>query len=277
MPQLLVSASTHLIEAPAPDLVLRLIEQHRITSFFAPPTVWISLLRHPDFDKRNLSSPRNVYCGAPIDLPVPVLQELRQRLPGIRAFNCLRPGEIGPLATVLRPEEHDERPASAGRPILNVKRALSIRDARRSARHPGGDHPSIAATAAGLLEQARRDHGGIRGGWFHSGDVGTMDEGGYIFVVDRVKVHHQDRRRRGRGPRGRGGAVQAPRRVGGRRDRATRCEMDRGRDRDCRAAPGHEPDEASSPRMRASTWRRSRSLSNSSSCRPCRATRQASS
>jgi fatty-acyl-CoA synthase len=87
LPQLLMGATTHLIETPAPDLVLRLIEQHRITSFFAPPTVWISLLRHPDFDTRNLASLRNIYYGASI-MPVPVLQELRQRLPGIRAFNC---------------------------------------------------------------------------------------------------------------------------------------------------------------------------------------------
>jgi fatty-acyl-CoA synthase len=76
MPQLLVGARTILIEAPAPDVVLRLIEQERITSFFAPPTVWISLLRHPDFAARNLTSLEKVYYGASI-MPVPVLHELR--------------------------------------------------------------------------------------------------------------------------------------------------------------------------------------------------------
>ena len=83
MPQLLVGATVHLIDAPVPETVLRLIEQHRITSFFAPPTVWISLLRHPDFDTRDLSTLRSVFYGASI-MPVPVLQELRQRLPGVR-------------------------------------------------------------------------------------------------------------------------------------------------------------------------------------------------
>ena len=48
IPQMLVGGRTVLIEAPVLEQVLRLIEQERITSFFAPPTVWISL-RHPDF------------------------------------------------------------------------------------------------------------------------------------------------------------------------------------------------------------------------------------
>lgn len=187
MPQLLVGATTHLIEAPAPDLVLRLIEQHRITSFFAPPTVWISLLRHPDFGRRDLSSLRNVYYGASI-MPVPVLQELRQRLPGIRAFNCYGQSEIGPLATVLRPEEHDERPASAGRPIINVETRIVDPEMRDV---PPGTQGEIIHRSPQLLQgywnKPEETTEAFEGGWFHSGDVGTMDEGGYIFVVDRVK------------------------------------------------------------------------------------------
>lgn len=187
MPQLLVGATTHLIEAPAPDLVLRLIEEHRITSFFAPPTVWISLLRHPDFDRRNLSSLRNVYYGASI-MPVPVLQELRQRLPGIRAFNCYGQSEIGPLATVLRPEEHDERPASAGRPIINVETRIVDPEMRDVPPDTQGEiiHRS-PQLLQGYWNKPDETTEAFEGGWFHSGDVGTMDEGGYIFVVDRVK------------------------------------------------------------------------------------------
>ncbi|MFX9089480.1 AMP-binding protein, partial [Acinetobacter baumannii] len=70
MPHLLVGAVTTLIESPVPEICLGLIEERAITSFFAPPTVWISLLRHPDFDRRNLASLRNIYYGASI-MPVP--------------------------------------------------------------------------------------------------------------------------------------------------------------------------------------------------------------
>ncbi|MGO4713998.1 acyl-CoA synthetase [Bradyrhizobium sp. 2TAF24] len=187
MPQLLVGATTHLIETPVPEVVLKLIEQHRITSFFAPPTVWISLLRHGDFDKRDLSSLRNVYYGASI-MPVPVLQELRQRLPGIGAYNCYGQSEIGPLATVLRPEEHDARPASAGRPILNVETRIVDPEMRDV---PPGTQGEIVHRSPQLLmgywDKPEETREAFEGGWFHSGDVGYMDEGGYLFVVDRVK------------------------------------------------------------------------------------------
>ena len=115
MPQLLNGAFTLLIDAPQPALVLELIERERITTFFAPPTVWISLLQHPDFATRDLSSLEKVQYGASI-MPVPVLQELRARLPQARPFNCYGQTEIAPLATVLRPEEHEARPGSIGRP-----------------------------------------------------------------------------------------------------------------------------------------------------------------
>lgn len=63
------------ISAPEPQRVLRLIEQYRINSYFAPPTVWISLLRSTVFDQVDLSSLRKGYYGASI-MPVEVLLEM---------------------------------------------------------------------------------------------------------------------------------------------------------------------------------------------------------
>src|SRR5262249_16509338 len=120
MPHLLVGAYSVLIEAPAPAVVLEVIEREKITSFFAPPTVWISLLRHSAFDRRDLSSLRKLYYGASI-MPAPILAELRARLPDAGTYNAYGQTEIAPLATVLRPEEHAERPTSAGRPVRNVQ------------------------------------------------------------------------------------------------------------------------------------------------------------
>lgn len=187
LPQLLIGAATVLIEAPLPETCLRLIETHRITSFFAPPTVWIGLLRHPDFATRDLTSLRHVFYGASI-MPVPVLEELRQRLPGAQPFNCYGQSEIGPLATVLRPEEHDARPASCGRPVFNVETRVVDPDMRDVGPGRQGEivhrSPQLMVGYWGKPEETRE---AFAGGWFHSGDVGVLDEAGYLTIVDRLK------------------------------------------------------------------------------------------
>ena len=187
MPQLLVGAETVLIESPVPATCLELIEQHRLTSFFAPPTAWINLLRHPDFAVRDLSSLRNIYYGAAI-MPVPVLHELRRRLPGVRAFNCYGQSEISPLATVLKPEEHDARPNSVGRPALNVRTRVVDPDMRDVAPGERGEivHRS-PHLMVGYWDKPDETRQAFEGGWFHSGDIGTLDEEGYLYVVDRMK------------------------------------------------------------------------------------------
>ena len=187
MPQLLCGGEILLIDAPAPALCLQLIEAHRLNSFFAPPTVWINLLRHPDFATRDLSCLSRAYYGAAI-MPVPVLHELRERLPGLGVFNCYGQSEVSPLATILKPREHDARPASVGRPVLNVR--TRVVDADMNDVAPGEQGEIIHRTPQVMLgywDNPEETARAFAGGWFHSGDIGVMDEAGYLFVVDRIK------------------------------------------------------------------------------------------
>ncbi|WP_034352849.1 acyl-CoA synthetase [Deinococcus phoenicis] len=187
MPQLLMGATIHLIPAPAADLTLELMERLGITSFFAPPTVWVSLLRHPDFQTRDLSSLRKLYYGASI-MPTPVLTEIMARLPEAGFYNCYGQSELAPLATVLAPQEHAERPASAGRPVLNVE--TRVVDENMQDLPPGQPGEIVHRSPhllAGYWDKPEETAEAFRGGWFHSGDLGILDEGGYLYVVDRVK------------------------------------------------------------------------------------------
>ena len=180
--------STNVITAkPVPDNLLPLIAKHRITSFFAPPTVWIALLRSPLFDTTDLSSLAKGYYGASI-MPVEVLRELATRLPKVRLWNLYGQTEIAPLATMLGPDDQLRKPGSAGRAVLNVETRVVNDDLGDVAVGEVGEivHRS-PHLMLGYFNDPERTAAAFSGDWFHSGDLATIDAEGYITVVDRKK------------------------------------------------------------------------------------------
>lgn len=111
LPYLALGAAVRLITRPDVEVILRLTEEERIGWLFLAPTGWVPLSNHPDFQTRDLSSPTTAQYGASI-MPVTVLQRMRPEHPQIGFYNCFGQSELGPLCTVLRPEEHEARPAS---------------------------------------------------------------------------------------------------------------------------------------------------------------------
>ena len=186
-PSIYCGASNIITAAPTPENLLPLIARHHITSFFAPPTVWISLLRSPLFDATDLSSLRKGYYGASI-MPVAVLRELAERLPQVRLWNLYGQTEIAPLATMLGPEDQCAKPGSCGRAALNVQTRV-VDDAMRDVK-PGEVGEIVHRSPhlmLGYFHDDARTAAAFEGGWFHSGDLGTIDGEGYLSVVDRKK------------------------------------------------------------------------------------------
>lgn len=182
-----LGATSIIVPRPDPDIILPAIERYGVTNFFAPPTVWISLLRSPTFDKVDLSSLRKGYYGASA-MPKEILAEMRQRLPNVSLWNFYGQTEMAPLASALRPDEQERHSGAAGHPVPNVETAI-LDDEDREV--PPGTVGEIAHRSPhlmiGYLDDPVRTAEAFRGGWFHSGDLGYYDNFGLLHVVDRKK------------------------------------------------------------------------------------------
>jgi len=187
LPYLAVGAVNHLMEAPDVPEILRRVEADGIGALFLAPTVWVPLSNHADFATRDLGSLRKAFYGASI-MPQPVLHRLQKRLPELGFYNCFGQSEIGPLATVLGPDEHADRPESCGTSVLFVE--LRVVDDQGRDVAPGELGEVVYRSpqlCEGYWDKPEETAAAFTDGWFHSGDLVRADEQGYITVVDRIK------------------------------------------------------------------------------------------
>lgn len=186
-PALQAGATNIITATPTPGNLIPLLAKYGANSFFAPPTIWIDLLRSPLFDQYDLSHLSHGYYGASI-MPVEVLRELMRRLPRLRLWNLYGQTEIAPVATILFPEEQEIRAGSAGRPTLHVSTRV-VDDQMRDVKP--GEVGEIVHRSPQLLtgywNDPERTAEAFAGGWFHSGDLATIDADGYLTIVDRKK------------------------------------------------------------------------------------------
>jgi long-chain acyl-CoA synthetase len=173
--------------------VLETIHRERVTYVFLVPTMIIRLLEHPRLMDYDLSSLHGVgYTGAP--MPVEALRD------GIALLGQVFFQELGQTETLnitmLRREEHtlEGSPAQLGR-LESVGRPLAEGELRivdeQGRDVPVGKAGEIAARSeramVGYWRMPEATAFTIRDGWLHTGDVGRMDEDGYVYLVDRKK------------------------------------------------------------------------------------------
>jgi fatty-acyl-CoA synthase len=186
-PCLMAGATNVIAASPSPDILLPLMREKAVTSFFAPPTIWISLLSAGDLAVKVGGTLAKAYYGASI-MPPEVLGQLRSALPDIRFWNCYGQSEIAPLATVLQPDEHDRRPGSVGKPVINVETRLVNDQGGEVGEGETGEivHRS-PQLMTGYLDDPDKTAAAFEGGWFHSGDLAVRDAEGFLWIVDRKK------------------------------------------------------------------------------------------
>ncbi len=187
VPDVYLGATSVILQDASADRILAAIEAEGATKLFAPPTVWISLLRSPRFESTDLSTLRKGYYGASA-MPVEILREIQTRLPDVELWNFYGQTELAPVATILKPADQLPRAGSAGRAVLNVETAL-LDDYDQPV--PVGEVGEIAHRSPqivlGYWNDEEKTAESFRNGWFHSGDLGVMTADGYLAVVDRKK------------------------------------------------------------------------------------------
>jgi acyl-CoA synthetase (AMP-forming)/AMP-acid ligase II len=173
--------------------VLQAIEKEKITYIYLVPAMIIRLLEHPDLDTYDLSSLRSVaYTGAP--MPIEALKK------GIDRFGQVFIQFLGQTETlnltVLKKQDHKvkgspqetKRLESAGKPLAADE--LRIVDEQGQDVPPGEAGEIIARSdrvMQGYWQAPQETAKTIKDGWLYTGDVGQMDEDGYVYIVDRKK------------------------------------------------------------------------------------------
>ncbi|MEX2112547.1 MAG: AMP-binding protein [Pirellulales bacterium] len=168
-----------------PESFMALIAKHRVNTTAAVPTVLALLLHHPSAKQYDLSSLVEIICGG-APLPVELAQAFMQRYPcRIREVYGLT--EASGMGTVNRRSE-PYRPGSAGRAYINMEMQI-VDDADRPL--PTGERGEICirgpVVMRGYHNKPEATAETVRNGWLHTGDIGYLDEDGYLFVVDRKK------------------------------------------------------------------------------------------
>jgi long-chain acyl-CoA synthetase len=186
---------THvIIPSFKPDLALEAIERERVTATLLIPTMINFLINHPDVAKRDLSSLRIVtYGGAP--MPEELVRRATQLLP---CSFCQAYGltETSPLLTLFPnqeqalagPPEQMRRLLSCGREVIGVR--VRVVNTRGEEVKPGEVGEIIAKgpnIMVGYWNNPQATAEAVRDGWLYTGDLATVDEEGYIYIVDRKK------------------------------------------------------------------------------------------
>ncbi|MBD0859819.1 acyl--CoA ligase [Gordonia sp. zg691] len=163
--------------------ILRLIESEKVQSWGGVPTMAVRVLEHPDFDSHDLSSLRSFPLGG-APLPATLLERMTAKLPQLKKrglANTWGMTETGGFMTVAGNADLEARPGTVGRPYPIVDVCIGDPDAK-------GVGEVLVRSATVMLGYIGIDDGTVDSdGWLHTGDLGHLDDDGYLYLDGRSK------------------------------------------------------------------------------------------
>jgi fatty-acyl-CoA synthase len=183
------TATQVLMSRFSPAVALELIEAHRVTLLCGVPTMLLALLGHPDLAKRDVSSLRRVLTGGAVSPPALARQvEAALGVTYMIGFAQTEAGCVISLGTAADPA--DDRAETMGRPLPHAE--ARIADLRTGETARCGAVGEICARGylvmSGYLNAPEATAAAVDAdGWLHTGDLGSMDERGYLRIAGRLK------------------------------------------------------------------------------------------
>ena len=169
--------------------VFERIPADRISMLPAPPALYQTLLNHPDLDKHDMSSLRLAVTGAAV-IPVELVKKMRDVLGFETVITGYGLTEACGIATMCRHDDNPETIATtSGRAIPGVEVQVVDDNGKEVAR---GDAGEIVVRGynvmVGYYDEPAETKATIDvDGWLHTGDIGVMDDRGYLRITDRKK------------------------------------------------------------------------------------------
>jgi acyl-CoA synthetase (AMP-forming)/AMP-acid ligase II len=169
------------------ERALELIERERVTSFGGVPTMVWQVLESPDFAKRDTSSVQGIgYGGAPA--PPELVRRIKEHFPTVSPGNGYGMTETSSLAVGNGGADYVRKPDSVGRPAPVNDVMIAGESGNEMATGELGEvcmrGPNVVK---GYWNKREATAETFRDGWLHSGDIGRVDEEGFLYIVDRAK------------------------------------------------------------------------------------------
>jgi len=172
-----------------PDGVLGLMQNESVTLFAGVPTMYWALLNHPkadQYDLQKIADTLRICASGGSALPVEVLKGFEEKFKVV-ILEGYGLSETSPVAS-FNHRDRERKPGSIGTPIWGVE--MKVVDDNDN-EVPAGERGEIIIRGhnimKGYYKRPEANQVVMRNNWFHTGDVGTMDEDGYFYVVDRTK------------------------------------------------------------------------------------------